>query len=157
MIGSWEMLSSARTSEGDWRWYRDARDGIALVIGGALRNEDEEEFWILRNLVRVCPICDLICELEELCWGTYLGRRCLGQGINPKIWGAEYAELKICGMKNSNTVIEKWPSIPTTANSIPAKYVYVSPTNTRLGNLSFNSIQRRRTTNYDTEGPRKRQ
>lgn len=30
-------------------------------------------------------------------------------------------KLKICGMNNSNSVFEKWPRIPTTANTVPAK------------------------------------
>jgi hypothetical protein len=69
--------------------------------------------------------------------------------MTPKICGTEYAEFMICGIKKSKTVLEKWPRIPTTAKVIPAKYVYVSPTNTLLGYLEITKILIWSNTNYD--------
>ena len=37
----------------------------------------------------------MLVRIRESGLGGDLGRRCRGQGISPKIWGAEYAELKI--------------------------------------------------------------
>jgi hypothetical protein len=55
-------------------------------------------------------------------------------------------------MKRCRTHL-KWPKIPTTAIVIPAKYVYVSPTNTEEGyltnikkNIDVTSIHRKNST-----------
>ena len=45
-------------------------------------------------------------------------------------------KLNICGRKKSRRVSVEWPKMPATASDMPAKYVNVSPTNTREGNLS---------------------
>lgn len=50
-----------------------------------------------------------------------LGSLCLGQKTMLNNCGHEYRKLTICGRNNSNMVFEKCPSIPTTANTIPAK------------------------------------
>lgn len=52
---------------------------------------------------------------------TYRGNLCLGHGKNRNNCGIEYKKLKICGIKNNNTVLLKCPKIPTTANKTPAK------------------------------------
>ena len=49
------------------------------------------------------------------------GSRCLGQGTNLNSCGVDQRKLIIWGMKNSNRVLLKWPSMPTTANVMPAK------------------------------------
>ena len=53
--------------------------------------------------------------------GAHRGSRCLGQGTSPKSCGQLSKKLKICGMKKSRSVLEKWPWTPTTAKAIPLK------------------------------------
>lgn len=64
---------------------------------------------------------------------TYIGSRCLGQGIILNSWGNEIMKFSSSGIKKSINVLLKWPWIATTAKDIPAKYVKESPTKTSLG------------------------
>jgi len=87
--------------EGDLRLCRGAGDADGRVGGGGSRRGGAGGFGIRRSWARVCLVCGLIWRLDNAgeCEGEWvggnLGRRCRGQGISPKIWGAEYAELKI--------------------------------------------------------------
>ena len=60
-----------------------------------------------------------------------------GQKTNPNSCGIDSTKLRICGININSNVLLKWPKIPTTAKTIPAKYVYVSPTNTSEGYLLY--------------------
>lgn len=72
---------------------------------------------ILKSLYRNCVRLHSMRSVSEL----YLGKRCRGQGTKWKSCGMEYRKLNTCGMKNSRSVLLKWPRMPTTANVIPAR------------------------------------
>ena len=67
---------------------------------------------------------------------TYLGKRCLGQGMMRISCGMERIKLSSSGKKKSIKVLLNRPRMPLTANVMPARYVNESPTNTCEGYLN---------------------